>query len=80
MTGLFERFVHVRRQARADLDLIAPAVDDTVDAELVAFDGDGLRVLGVDGDELGEVHLTAGEVLGELNADARRGRVAESVE
>ena len=65
---LFDR----RRQAGADLHLVALAVAKAVDAQLLVLGRDALRILAVDGDELGEVDLAAGEALGELQAKARR--------
>ncbi len=44
---------------------------EAVDAQLLVLGRDALRVLAVDGDELGEVDLAAGEGFGELQAQAR---------
>ena len=44
-----------------------------LDAQLLVLDGDGLRVLAVDGDVLGEIGLGARQRLGELQAQARGG-------
>jgi hypothetical protein len=73
---LGERFVDVGRQSGADLDLVALAMLDAIDAKLAAFDGDRLRVAAIDGDELREVVLAARQAFRELDADTRRRGVA----
>jgi len=45
------------------------------DAQVLAILHQTLRVLAVDGDELRNVSLRARQVFGELQADARRGRL-----
>ena len=63
------------RQAGADLHLVALAVGQAFDAELLAFLHEVLRVLAVDRDELRDIRLRAAQVFGELEAQARRRRL-----
>ena len=63
--------VDVGRQARAQGDLVALAVREAFDAELFGLGHDALRILAVDRDELGEIHIPARQGLGELQAQAR---------
>jgi hypothetical protein len=72
---LFKILVDVGGEARAQVDLVALAVRETFDAELLAFGDDALRIVAVDRDELGEIHLPARQALGELQAQARGGRL-----
>ena len=64
---------HRGRQAGADLHLVALAVAEAVDAELLVLRRYALRILAVDGDELGEVDLAARQGFRELQAQARGG-------
>ena len=56
---LLDRFVHIRRQAGAQLHFVALTMRHAFDAELTALNRHRLRILAVDGDELRKVHLPA---------------------
>ena len=58
------------------MHLIAGAVLQAFDAQLMPVLHQRLRVLAVDGNELGDIALRARQVLGELQAQARRRRFA----
>ncbi len=71
--ALLQALLDVGGKPGAELDLVALAVREAIDAELLAVGRNGLRVLAVDGNELREVDLLVREVLGELQAQARGG-------
>ena len=72
---LRERLADRGRQASAELDLVALAVFETVDAELLVLDCDVLRLATVERDELLQITGGGRQPLGEVDAHARLGRI-----
>ena len=71
-----EQGLAVRRgQAGADLDVVAPAMDHAVDADLLLLGLDGDAWCICDPHEVRQVRAVAGQGVGELDADARAGGV-----
>ncbi len=68
--GIGQDLAVERRQAGANLDAIAVAVDDAVDADLVRLRLDG-EAVAFDGDEIGKAGLRHRQRIGEDDADAR---------
>ena len=72
---ILEQFLAIdRRQAGAQADFVAPAMQHALDADLLLLGFDGCRRRVGDDDEGGKVGGRVGERAGEHGADARRGR------
>ena len=75
VSGFRQRLLHQRRDAGAQGDAVTLAVLETFDTELTVLRGERGLVLTGDGDERREIGALARQVLGELEAGTRRGRV-----
>ena len=73
--GLRQRLLHRRRQAGANRDAVALAVLQAFDAELLFVRRQRRLVLPGQADEWRKVDALARQLLGELEADARRGEI-----
>ena len=73
--GVRQRLLHLRGDAGAQRDGVTLPVLEALDAELALLHRECGLVLAADGDERREVGALARQVLGELEADARRGGI-----
>src|SRR5215831_10615160 len=73
--GFQQRLLHLRGNAGTQRDGVTLAVLEALDAELPLLRGERGLVLAADADEWREVGALARQVLGELEADARRGGI-----